>query len=217
MALLLLVAYAFGSSDRAAAQAGGPQSRVLTVAETEALVRAVHYEGMPEQEAAQIGADGAARLVEMLADPEEKQSHARILLALGISGADGAFEAIRAFTEREVARAPVSGELDRDTFRAWQVLPFALGKLAPRDPRALAQLAECFDAAAPDWKFRHFDGPRLQGLERRAAAAALAETAMPEALRMLDAVERRGADPGLEAHVRAVRAEVLSRAAGAQR
>lgn len=215
---LLLTAVSVGIVDRAAAQSGGPQSRALTVAETEALVRAVHYEGLPEEEAARIGADGAARLVEMLGDPDEKSSHGRILLALGISGAEGAYEAIRDYSERAFVpaaeRDSAPGEIDRDTFRAWQILPFALGKLAPRDPRAVTSLAECFDAAAPTWRFRHFDGPRLQSLERRAAAAALAETALPEALRVLDGVERRGVDPDLEDYVRTVRVEAQARAAG---
>ena len=211
--VLLLGTGALASSDRARAQAGGPVSSVLGVEETEALVRRVHYEGMPEDEAARIGADGTARLIEMLADPAEAPHHARILLALGISGGPGAFEAIEAW----VVEAPADGEIDRAGFRAWQTLPFALGKLARRDPRAFARLAALFDAQPPDWTFRHFTGARLRALEQRAAAAALAETGTPEALRVLDAVERSAADPELVDHIRAVRAEASARKAESSR
>ena len=211
--VLWLAAGAVGLTQGAAAQAGGPMSRVLTVAETETFARRVDFEGMDEQEASRIGAEGAARLVEMLGDPDEKPHHARILLALGISGGEGAFEAISDWA----GQRPAGGELDRSEFRAWQVLPFALGKLAHRDPRALSRLAACFDAEAPAWTFRHFKGARLQTLERRAAVVALAETGTPEALRVLDAVERRASDPALAAHVRAVRAQASGRPAGAAR
>jgi hypothetical protein len=210
--LLLSLGAAVGA-DRAGAQVGGPVSSVLSVEETEALVRRVDYEGMPEDEAARIGAEGAARLIEMLADPNEAPHHARVLLALGIWGGDGAFEAITVWAAQE----PAIGELDRSAFRAWQALPFALGKLARRDPRALARLAASFGAEAPGWSFRHFEGARLQALERRAAALALAETGTPEALHVLDAVERNAADPALVDHVRAVRAEAAARAAESSR
>ncbi len=211
LALIGVVAMA-GSADPASAQAsdtGGP----LGVFETENLVRQIHYEGLPEAEAARIGADGVARLVEMLADPAESRSHARILHALGIVGGPEAYAAIVGWA----AAQPTSGEIDRDRFRAWQALPFALGRLAPRDPRALRDLAACFEAKPPGWTFRHFDAARLQALERRAAAGALAETGLPEAQRILDSVERSAADPALVGHVRAVRAEAASRAAGGAR
>ena len=211
--VLGLAAGAVGFAESASAQARGPMSSVLTVEETEAFVRKVDYEGMDDEEASRIGAAGAARLVEMLGDPDESPHHARILLALGISNREGAFEAISEWTVQRAA----DGELDRNEFRAWQALPFALGKLAHRDPRALARLAACFDAEPPGWSFRHFEGARLQELERRAAAVALAESGTPEALRVLDSVERRASHSPLAAHVRAVRAEAAGRPTGAAR
>ncbi len=201
-----------GAADRAAAQSAAVPDGELGVEATEDLVRQIHYEGLPEAEAARIGAAGAARLAEMLADPEEKASHGRILLALGIAGQPGAYEAMMAW----VAAQPPAGEVDRDRFRAWQILPFALGRLAARDPRAIERLAACFDAGPPAWTFRHFGGERLRALERRAAAGALAETGLPAAQRVLDAVERRAGDPALSAHVRAVRAEAALRGSGAE-
>lgn len=197
------------SAEPVGAQNGGPGGGELGVEATENLIRQVHYEGLPEAEVARIGAAGAARLMEMLADPVETRSHARILHALGIVGGPGAYDAIAGW----VASQPTAGEIDRDRFRAWQALPFALGRLASRDPRALRDLATCFDADPPAWTFRHFDGLRLLALERRAAAGALAETGLPEAQRILDAVERGAGDPALVGHVRAVRAEAASRAA----
>lgn len=208
--LLVVLLTAIGLVVPAGAQVGGPIVGVLSIEETEDLVRRVHYEGMPEDEAARIGPDGAERLVEMLADPLERPSHGRILLALGIAGGPGAYPAMMAW----LAAQPAEGEIDRDGFRAWQALPFALGKLAPRDPRAVARLAACLEAGPPGWSFRQFDGARLQTLERRAAVGALAETGLPEAQRVLDRVERSVGDPELAAHVRAVRSEAASRASG---
>ncbi len=198
---------------RATAQLAGSLP-FLSLEETEDLARRVDYEGMPEDEAMRIGPEGAARLVEMLADPEEQPHHARILLALGIWGGEGALEAMRDWASLSLNGANggnggedgEGSEIDRDRFRAWQVLPFALGRLARRDPRAVAELAACFDADPPAWTFRRFKGAGLQALERRAAAAALAETRLPAAERVLDAVARRAGDPALADHVRAVRA-----------
>jgi hypothetical protein len=52
-------------------------AQTLTVAETETLVRASYFEGMPEEPASRIGPAGAARLVEMLFDPEEVMGQRR--------------------------------------------------------------------------------------------------------------------------------------------
>jgi hypothetical protein len=186
------------------ARLGAAPTDPLGIEETETLVRRIDYEGMSEDEAARIGPAGAARLVEMLADPEERPHHARILLALGSCGGAGALEAIQAWS----AGLPASGELDRATFRAWQNLPFALGRLARREPRAVAELADRFDAAPPGWSFRHFRGERLRGLAQRAAATALAETRLPEAAQALDALARRPRPPEIAEHLRAVQAEM---------
>ncbi|MEZ4331984.1 MAG: hypothetical protein R3F35_09515 [Myxococcota bacterium] len=185
----------------------------LTVEETESLVRRIDYEGMPRAEAERIGPAGAARLVEMLADPAERTHHARVLLALGTCGAPGALEAIRAWA----ASAPRAGELDRARFRAWQMLPHALGRLASHDPRAVEELVARFDAGPPAWTFRHFRGNRLQRLERRAAVSALGESDRPEAARALEGLMRRGLDPELADHVRAARAAMAVPTTGGTR
>ncbi|MBY0400419.1 hypothetical protein K2X89_09010 [Myxococcota bacterium] len=186
---------------------GGPVARgagVLGVAETEALVRRVDFEGMPEDDAARIGPAGVARLVEMLGDPAERPHQARILLALGSAGGAFALEAIRGWLDA----LPGEGELDRATFRAWQNLPFALGRLAHREPRAVAELVARFEAEPPGFSFRHFQGERLRQLEQRAALTALAETRRPDAARALEALARRPHSPAIADHLRAVRAEM---------
>ena len=143
------------SADRAAAQAGGPVSSVLSVEETEALVRRVDYEGMPEDEAARIGADGTARLIEMLADPDEAPHHARILLALGISGGEGAFEAIRRVGR---CRGPPTGSSTGPGFAPGRLFP-SRSASSPAAIRGRSRGSpRVFDAEAPDWSFRHFDG-----------------------------------------------------------
>jgi hypothetical protein len=171
------------------------------------LVRVRWYEGLPEEEASRIGPEGAMRLIEMLGDPAERRSHANILLALGLSGQPGAFDAICEWADR-----PRSGEIDRDTFRAWQALPFALGDLAPHDRRAVGRLARLLDADAPDWRFRHHRGARLANQARWAAARALASTGLPEARAALENAGRNRSDPAFLEHLEAMRVWAAARA-----
>lgn len=183
----------------------GAQDRsepVLDVAETEAFVRAVYFEGMPLDEARQIGPDGCRRLVEMLRDPVERASHAQIMLAIGICAPPGGFEALS-----EWADTPRRGRVDRATFRAWQLLPHALGYLAEHDRRAVDRLERLLGTAeSPEWTFRHHRGARLVRQARRAAASSLAETGLDEAAAALDRASRRETDPALRAHLREARA-----------
>ena len=149
----------------------------LSIGETEDLVRMRHYEGLPEDQAGRIGPDGCARLVELLGDPAEAQSHAEILLAIGHCGPEGGLEAIAAWADQ-----PREGEIDRATFRAWQTLPFALAKLAEHDPRAVARLtARLENDDAPQWTFRHHRGDRLTKLRKRASASTPSSSQPPPA------------------------------------
>jgi hypothetical protein len=193
-------------------------AQMLTVAETEALVRASYFEGMPEEDAARIGPDGAERLIEMLFDPEEGRSHAQILLVLGLSGSPDAMAAILSWSSNfsGVATfrgvAPRTGEIDRDTFKAWQVLPFALGHLARFDRRAVVYLESLMNEEAPSWTFRHHRGARLRNLARRSAATSLGLTGLPEARRVLDRMGRDASDARFEEHLRNARALHAERA-----
>ncbi|MFP8881091.1 MAG: hypothetical protein VCE43_17390 [Myxococcota bacterium] len=150
----------------------------------EQLVRETWYEGLPLDRAAQIDAAGAARLVSMLEDPDERAHHANILMALGVCVQPSAYEAIAAW-----AAQPRAGEVDRATFRAWQTLPQALGRLARHDGRALTLLAAQLDAGPLAWHFRHHRGERLADLTRRAAATGLAISGLPEADALLERAE----------------------------
>jgi hypothetical protein len=170
---------------------------MLSVEETESLVRGVYYEGMPEAEAERIGPAGCARLVEMLSNPQEKQSHGQILVALGICAPPGGFEAIR-----DWADAPREGAVDRATFRGWQALPFAWAHLATRDSRALARLeSQLNESESPNWRFRHHRGARLVSQSRRAAATCLAMTGLPEAGAALDRARLRASDQSFRLHL----------------
>ncbi|MCP4906878.1 MAG: hypothetical protein GY910_18045 [bacterium] len=181
---------------------GGLAAQTLSLEETESLVRALYYEGMPEERAERIGPAGCVRLLEMLTDPGESRSHGQILVAIGLCGPPGGFEAIRDWAE-----APRSGEVDRATFRAWQALPFALGHLARHDRRALTGLERRLnDAELPDWTFRHHRGARLLSQSRRSAATCLALTGMPEAGDALDRARGSTSDPGFRAHLDETRA-----------
>lgn len=205
--LSVLVFFLFSMQSVAVAQ-------MLTVAETEALVRASYFEGMPEDDAARIGPAGAERLVEMLLDPAEGRSHNQILLALGLCGSPGALAAILDWTTALDGVAAVDGvatlnkvaTLDRNTFKAWQALPYALGHLAHSDRRAVGLLETLMNAEAPGWTFRHYTGARLVDLARRSAATSLALTGLPEARGALDRAGGRASDARFEAHLRNVRA-----------
>jgi len=178
------------------------RAQLLSVEETEDLVRAVYFEGMPEEAAAAIGPEGCERLIEMLGDPGERASHGQIMVAIGICGPAGGFEAVSAWADAER-----EGEVDRDTFRAWQALPFALGHLARHDRRALDRLELGLNAAeAPSWTFRHHRGARLVSLSRRAAASSLAMTGLPEAASVLERAHGRSSDQDFEAHLSRARA-----------
>lgn len=187
--------------------AGATSAQTLSIEETEQLVRATYFEGMPEEEATRIGPTGAARLVEMLADPEERSSHGQIMLALGLCGSPSALAAIETWIAQ-----PRVGEVDRKTFRAWQALPFALGHLARSDPRALRRLETMMNEAAPEWTFRRYRGARLRRLERDSAVTSLAETGLPEARQMLDRASQNASDAQFEQHLRDARALHAERA-----
>jgi len=184
------------------------EAQALSVHETEELVRRTWFEGMPREETARIGPAGARRLLEMLADPAERENDGRILIALGVSAPPGALVAIEAWQ----AAMPSGGEIDRATFRAWQALPFALGDLALHDSEAIPRLEAFMNADPPAWTFRQHRGARLARLARRGAASALAETGLPEAGRALDRAGRNASDPGFEAHLDAMRALYRQRA-----
>jgi HEAT repeat protein len=184
-------------------------AQTLSLSETEDLVRSVYFEGLPEEQALRVGPAGAQRLIEMLQDPEESPAHANILMTLGICGQPGAYAAIDEWASRSR-----EGEIDRDTFRAWQMLPYALGQVARHDRRALVRLEATLDEEAPTWTFRHHRGARLHHQARRAAATALALSGLPEAGEILDRLSQRTSDADFDAHLRAARALQRSRAAG---
>jgi hypothetical protein len=203
------------------AAAGVAAAQTLTVAETETLVRASYFEGMPEEPASRIGPTGAERLVEMLFDPEEARSHAQILLALGLCGSPDSMSAILAWSESldsaavlDGAAGPGGQEIDRNSFKAWQALPYAFGHLARFDRRAVVHLETLIHADAPNWSFRHHRGPRLRALARRSAATSLGLTGLPEARRALDRAGRDASDARFDDHLRSVRALHAARARG---
>ena len=176
----------------------------------ELLVRETWYEGLPLDRAAQIDAAGARRLVSMLEAPGERAHHANILMALGACRQPLAYEAIVAW-----AALPRTGEVDRATFRAWQTLPQALGRLARRDRRALVLLAALLAADPPGWRFRHHRGERLADLTRRAAATGLAISGLPEADALLEEAEAQSTG-ALREHLRESRALHRAAAQGGQ-
>lgn len=167
------------------------------VAAAEELVRADYFEGIPYEQARAVSAAGAARLVEMLADPAETPHHAKIAVTLGISAHPGAYEALADYA----ARAP-QGPVGPHTFEARLAIPVAMGHLAREDDRALAflQQAATIDprTAEPPWSYARFTGARLAAMLRARAILGLGMSARPEAretLRRLEASAAAAAPP----------------------
>lgn len=208
--LAAFAAFAMLAAPRATAQ--GASAAPMTAAEADALVRAVYYEGLPADALARIGPEAAAHLASLLGDPNEAAVHANALLALAASDDAVAFVAIR-----DWAAAPRTGELDRAAFRAWQVLPYALGELAARDPRALALLRAKALGERPAFAFGRFDAARLERMQQRAAVHGLALSGRPAATAVLDEVERAApsADAALRDAIAEARALHAQRASGA--
>ena len=185
---------------------GAATAQQLDVAEAENLVRSVYFESFPEDDARRIGADGAARLIEMLDDATESGAHANILLALGLCGQPRSLEAIR-----DWARTARSGEISRDTFRAWQALPFAIGYLVDHNAKAVALLEERLKAAPPNWTFRHHRTNRLRAQARKGAATALGMSRHPAARRELHRALKRTRNPEFRdvlTHAQSISSEV---------
>jgi hypothetical protein len=148
----------------------------------EALARSIYFEGVPYAEARKLTDAGAARLAEMLDDPDEARHHAQIVELLGMSGRAGAYEAIA----RMAANTP-TGEVDASTLRTRVALLVALGHLARSDDRALADLVAAAKGGgpAPAWSRGRLRGPRLAALLRRSALSGLALSGRAEAAAVL--------------------------------
>ena len=185
------------------------QESLLSVEETEVLVRARYFEGMPMDEAARIGPDGCERLLEMLSDSTDSGAHGQVLVAIGACGPDGGLEAIDAW-----AAGLPEGEVYRATFRAWMALPRALSHLAEHDPRAMGRLGERLAAAeAPLISHKRHRGAKMLNLKRRGAATALAESGRDAARRHLDRALRRSSDGRFDAHLAEARSRHADRVA----
>ena len=196
--LACAVAWILGLTLSAPCEAG---AQALSLDETESMVRVTYFEGMPEEEAAKIGPEGCARLVEMLADPREAAHHGQIMIALGICAPAGGFEALRAWADQ-----PRVGGIDRATFRGFQALPFALGHLAEHDRRAITRLeGQMNSSSAPNWTFRHHRGARLVRQAHRDAAMGLAISGLPEAQEILGRAEQASSDPSLREYLEGAR------------
>lgn len=180
-----------------------PAARADVAADVERLIQTPFYEGMPQDAVDAIGPAACPHLIAALADPAAARGHGSAIEALGMLRCVGGFEALTAY-----AASIGAGEVDRATFRALRACPFAIGRLAATDDRALAWLMARAGtpgarAAAPAWHFRNRRGARLAGDERRRAVQALALSGRPEAatrLRALraDPVVRTPAREGLE-------------------
>ena len=161
-------------------------------------MRARYYEGMPEERARACSSSCAARLMEMLSDPDEAPFHANILYVLGHSSHPGAHEALAAYAAREPA-----GEVAGAVYNARVQLLLSLGERARRDPRALRLLVQRFErdeagGEAPAWSVGPLRGESLREVMAQGVMRGLALSGTSDAgarLRAREAAARgRGAD-----------------------
>lgn len=180
--------------------------------DAEAWVRQIYYEGFPPELAASLDGPAVERLAELLADPDEAEHHANIVLALGQSGHPLAYAPLAAYAD-----TPLEGELDRAHFRARTWLYLAFGHLARVDARALRWLLDAYDAdAPPSWHFRHHRDGALRVLLDELTLSGLALSGSPAAALRLDRVIAQSRGPDLAAkrrrrHAEAARATLAER------
>lgn len=167
--------------------AAAPSPVLATPAEAERLVRGQFIEGLPYAAVYSLSPEGVARLIEMLEEPNEAPSRSRILLALGIRGGRGVYEAIERFASRQP-----EGEVSYAEYKARLMALVALGYLARTDPRSLALVRRWarWDASLelPRWHHGRYNGQKLALRLQESAITALAVSGRPEARRDLVAL-----------------------------
>ncbi|MFQ5514508.1 MAG: hypothetical protein ACE5FG_08705 [Myxococcota bacterium] len=189
IALAQLLAVALASTPYAAHAQGAVAERSREAAE--ALVRRHYPEGIPQRDARALDAAGVSRLLAMLADPAERDFHANIVMALGLSGDPRAHPALLAY-----AQSARSRELSGPEVRARLVLPISMGHLAAHDDRALAYLIRRVQPSAepPRWRDRTLSASRLAGILRRSCVSGLALSGRASAGMALRALAQSTAD-----------------------
>ncbi|MBW2275550.1 MAG: hypothetical protein JRG96_19995 [Deltaproteobacteria bacterium] len=168
----------------------------------EAMVRARYYEGLPVERARACSVQCAARLIEMLADPDETPYHANILYVLGHSDHPGAHEALAGYAGREP-----EGRVSGAVYNARVQLLLSLGERARRDPRALSLLVARLERAeagseTPGWWVGPLRGEGLrevmyQGVMRGLALSGSSEAGARLRAREAAARARSGDDASL--------------------
>lgn len=150
-------------------------SENATAEATERLVNRVYYEGLSFEAAEALPPEATAHLAEILEDPAFAPHHSNAILALGISGHPGSYEALIAYP------LVLEGEVSRQTYRSFVTLQTAMGHLGRQDERAVTWLVERLVDPNPDppFSFRALRGPRLarELLARATAAASLTGSA----------------------------------------
>jgi len=172
----------------------GPGAQAADSAvEAEELVSQLYYEGIPYEQTQGFDTRAVTRLGAMLREPSLAEYHANIVMALGMSGHPDAFALLADYAER-----PISGEVDRATFRTRTRLAQAMGHLARKDPRALRWLLQraAQPAPQPRWHFRQHRDERLAVLLDEQLLTGLALSGAREAEEPLRraAQQARGSD-----------------------
>jgi len=175
----------------------------------EDLVFTVYYEGFTEELAEQLTPAGARHLVDVLRAGDEPRFHSNIVLALGMSGCDQAFETL-AWYGRDDAEPVESG-----VYRARIAVPVAMGYLARSDDRANAWLVRRAREGvhAPAWSLAGRPSAGLADTMRSQVMNGLAVSGRDDAAALLEQLATDGADRAAGAALewmQRVRAEAAS-------
>ncbi len=145
---------AFRTSPAVSATVGGPPVVMASGAgqgaagfsaeEVHAIIKQHYVHGFPVEVGVRLGSDELPVLEEILADPTQMEWWPNAVAAIGLSGADNAFEILRAFLEE-----PAEGTLPRAHYRAKATVPLAMGYYVNQtgDDEALDYMIQAVDPA----------------------------------------------------------------------
>lgn len=143
---------AFRASPAVSTVVGGPVAMIpvgeggaaLSEEDVLEIVQQHYVHGFPVEVGVQLGPDAVPVLIEILSDPEQMEWWPNAVAALGLTGAEGAFEILRAFLEE-----PVDGTLPLSHYRAKATVPLAMGYYVNRsgDDAALDYMIAAVDPA----------------------------------------------------------------------
>ncbi len=174
------------------------------------FVRATYHHGVPYDQASRFGAEVVPILLEMLKDPNEKQSWSNIIYTLGIIGNERAVGPLIRFLESDV-----HGDVDLTHLNALLSVQPALGHIAAKG--SVEALEYLLSASRPErwrvkgipWRSPNMSGEALYDPLAKSAIIGLGISAQPNAIGELRVMHR---EYGISETIRVAASEALQMA-----